>query len=75
MAIDAVPERFGASRRCGGARPTERAEEQNYCKRSPREQPIADTHMFGAMTLRAASDCLRGLAELFDSGHPLSTRT
>jgi hypothetical protein len=49
---------------------TERAEEQNYCKRSPWERLITDTHMFGAMTLRAVSDYLRVVAELFDSGHP-----
>jgi hypothetical protein len=49
---------------------SDRAEEQNYRARTPWERPIADTHMFGAMTLRAASDYLRVLAELFDSGHP-----
>jgi hypothetical protein len=32
--------------------------------------PIADTHLFGAMTLRAAADHLAAFAELFDARQP-----
>jgi hypothetical protein len=70
IAIDAVPERFGALPCAESRAMGERAEEPSYSKRSAWDQPVADTHMFGAMTLRAASDYLRGFAELFDSDRP-----
>jgi hypothetical protein len=49
---------------------TERADEQSYRTRSKWEQPVTDTHMFGAATLRAAADYVRGIAELFASDRP-----
>jgi hypothetical protein len=69
-AVDAVPERYGGLPTIESRAMSDRAEEPNYRTRTPWDQPITDTHMFGAMTLRAASDYVRGLAELFDSGHP-----
>jgi hypothetical protein len=69
-AIDAVPERYGGLPTIESRAMSDRAEEQNYRTRTSWDQPIADTHMFGAMTLRAASDYVQGLAELFDSRHP-----
>jgi hypothetical protein len=44
--------------------------EQHYSARSTWEMPITDTHLFGAMTLRAAADNVRGFAALFASGQP-----
>jgi hypothetical protein len=48
----------------------ELAAEQTYRGRSSWENPIRDTHTFGAMTLRAATDYVRGFGQLFDGPHP-----
>src|SRR5436309_14155984 len=69
-AIGAVPERFGNLPSATSRAMGEFAEEQAYGKRSSWERPVSDTHMFGGLTLGAASDYLRGFAELFDSGDP-----
>ncbi len=44
---------------------SEIAAEQVLARRSAWTGPISDTHTFGAMTLRAAADYVRGFAELF----------
>jgi hypothetical protein len=44
---------------------SEIAAEQALATRSTWTGPISDTHTFGAMTLRAAADYVRGFAELF----------
>lgn len=46
------------------------AEEQGYRSRSEWNQPLTDTHMLGARTLQAATDYVRGLADLFEHGRP-----
>ncbi len=69
-AIDAVPERHGGLPSAASRAMSDRADEQNYRTRSAWEQPVTDTHMFGGATLRAASDYVRGIAELFASDHP-----
>lgn len=38
--------------------------------RSPWENPVTETHMFGAMALRAATDNARTFAEAFDAQQP-----
>jgi hypothetical protein len=48
----------------------ELAAEPSFRSRSTWEQPIADCHTFGSMTLRAAADYLRAFAELFDGTQP-----
>ena len=68
--IDAVAARHGDLPSAASGAMSERAEEQNFCTRSKWEHPVADTHMFGAATLRAATDYVRGIAELFASDHP-----
>ncbi len=68
--IDAVAARHGDLPSAASGAMSERAEEQNYRARSKWEQPVTDTHMFGAATLRAATDHVRGIAELFASDHP-----
>ncbi|MGO9900998.1 MAG: hypothetical protein ACLP0J_15195 [Solirubrobacteraceae bacterium] len=55
-AIDATPERHGYLPSASSAAMSDRADEQNYRTRSAWQQPVTDTHMFGAATLRAASD-------------------
>jgi hypothetical protein len=69
-AIDAARDRHGALPTARSQAMTEVAEEQGYRTRSNWEQPLTDTHMLGGMTLQAAADYVRGLAELFDSAHP-----
>jgi hypothetical protein len=44
--------------------------EQSYRDRSAWEQPITDTHTFGAMTLRAATEYVRAFGELFAAPQP-----
>jgi hypothetical protein len=70
LAVDAVSERFGGLPTAESRAMSERAEEASYSKRSSWEQPVTDTHLLGAATLRAASDYLRAFAELFRSDHP-----
>jgi hypothetical protein len=48
----------------------ELAAEPEYRNRSTWERPITDTHTFGGMTLRAATDFVRGFAQLFDTDRP-----
>jgi hypothetical protein len=42
----------------------------DYSARSAWEQPIEDTHMFGALTLRAAADTVHTLAAALDADRP-----
>jgi hypothetical protein len=65
--VDAVAERHGGLPSADSGAMTERADEQSYRTRSKWEQPVTDTHTFGAVTLRAAADYVRGIAELFAS--------
>jgi hypothetical protein len=60
--IDAVAARHGDLPAATSAAMSERADEQGYRARSQWEQPVTDTHMFGAATLRAATDYARGIA-------------
>jgi hypothetical protein len=48
----------------------ELADQQKYRTRSTWAQPITDTHTFGSMSLRAATDYVRGFGDLFDSPDP-----
>jgi hypothetical protein len=48
----------------------ELAAEDEYRSQSPWQNPIADTHTFGAMTLRAASDNVRTFATAFAAERP-----
>jgi hypothetical protein len=68
----AVDERCNSQREPGpgSAAMGEIAAEQNYRSRSDWDQSITDTHGFGAATLRASSDYVRGFAELFDTDYP-----
>lgn len=70
VAIDGVPERFGGLPSADSRAISELAAEAGYRTRSSWEQPITDTHRFGAATLKAGSDFLRAFAELFDGLHP-----
>jgi hypothetical protein len=49
---------------------SEIAVEQGYAKRSSWENPITDTHMLGGLTLRAATDYVRGFAETLAADNP-----
>jgi len=69
-AIDATPDRYGRLPSAASRAMGDRSEEQNYRTRSAWEQPIIDTHAFGALALQAAADNVRGIAELFDSSRP-----
>jgi hypothetical protein len=69
-AIDEVPERHGGLPDATSGAIGELSDEQRYRSRSAWNQPVTDTHLFGGLTLRAANDYVRGLAELFGSGHP-----
>jgi hypothetical protein len=69
-AIDATSERHGGLPGAESRAMSDRSEERNYRTRSRWEQPIVDTHAFGALTLKAAADNVRGIAELFDSVRP-----
>jgi hypothetical protein len=69
-AVDAVADRHGDQPASGSRARTERDAEGRYSAQSTWEHPIMDTHAFGAMTLRAATDNLRGFAALFASGPP-----
>lgn len=70
IAIDETSDRHGRLPSTESRAMNDRGEEQNYRSRSDWEQPITDTHAFGALTLRAATDHVRGIAELFDSARP-----
>jgi hypothetical protein len=70
MAIDAVPERHGNLPSARSHAMRELDEERPYRARSEWEQPVGTAHMFGGATLRAASDYVRGIAELFVSDDP-----
>ncbi len=69
-AIDASSERHGDLPSVPSEAISERAAEASWRGRSAWQQPVTDTHMFGGATLRAASDYVRGVAELFGSMHP-----
>jgi hypothetical protein len=69
-ALDAVPERHGGLPSASSGAMAELADEQSYRTRTAWEQPVSDTHMFGGATLRAATDYVRGIAELFAGDHP-----
>jgi hypothetical protein len=69
-AIEGVAERHSALPNPNSRAMGDISDEQNYRSRSSWEQPVADAHAFGAMTLRAATDYVRGFAELFDSQQP-----
>jgi hypothetical protein len=68
--VETARDRHGALPTATSRAMTELAEEQGYRTRSDWEQPLTDTHMLGGMSLQAAVDYVRGLAELFDSAHP-----
>jgi hypothetical protein len=70
IAIDATSGRHGGLPAAESRAMSDRREEQNYRRCSDWEQPITDTHAFGALTLQAATDNVRGIAELFDSSRP-----
>jgi hypothetical protein len=46
----------------------ELAEEDGYRARSSWEKPVSDSLMLGALTLRAAADCVRTFANAFSAG-------
>jgi hypothetical protein len=69
-AVDAVPDRHGNLPSASSRAMSELAEERQYGTRSGWEQPVSTAHMFGGATLRAASDYVRGIAELFGTDHP-----
>lgn len=49
---------------------SELAEEPTHGARSLWEGPVTDTHGFGALTLKAATDYVHAMADLFDTSHP-----
>jgi hypothetical protein len=69
-AIDAVANRHGHLPDASSGAMKERAAEPAYREASTWRNPITDTHMFGGMTLRAATDYLRSFAQLFDTEEP-----
>jgi hypothetical protein len=69
-AVDSVTERHGGLPSADSRAMSELSAEQQYKRRSTWEEPITETHLFGAMTLRAATDNVRGFAALFASGSP-----
>jgi hypothetical protein len=64
-AVDQVPDRYGGEPSAESRAMSEISAGQGYATRSSRLLPITETHGFGALTLRAASDCVRTFAEAF----------
>ncbi len=69
-AVDSVAERHGRVASVGSRARTELDGEHEYSAVSTWEMPITDCHTFGAMSLRAATDNVRGFGTLFTSGQP-----
>jgi hypothetical protein len=69
-AVDALDEAYGGRPAVDSAAMRELESEREYRSMSRWENPIGDTHFFGAMTLRSATDNARGFAELFDAARP-----
>lgn len=69
-AIDDVAERHGQLPDASSGAMEELAVEADYRGLSTWRNPVTDTHTFGGMTLRAASDFARSFAQLFDTEEP-----
>ena len=69
-AVDSVAERHGSVPSDGSRARVELDSEPQYSAISTWEKPITDTYTFGAMSLRAATDNLRGFGTLFASDQP-----
>jgi hypothetical protein len=69
-ALDELDELYGGRPAVDSPAMRELDSERDYRAVSLWENPISDTHFFGAMTLRAATDNVRGFAELFDAPRP-----
>jgi hypothetical protein len=69
-AVEAVTDRHGHIPDTASTGMRELAVEARYREQSTWQNPITDTHMFGAMTLRAAADYMRSFAQLFDTEEP-----
>lgn len=69
-AVDAVADRHGQLPDASSEAKTELAAEADYRRQTTWRNPVTDTHMFGAMTLRAATDFARSFAQLFDTEQP-----
>jgi hypothetical protein len=68
VAVDAVVERQYPDPESIAMK--EIAAEKDYLGVSAWQNPVADAHMFGGMTLRAANDYLRAFAQAFDTDAP-----
>lgn len=68
--VDAVAERHGQLPDASSEAMKELAVEPDYRRLSTWRNPVTDSHMFGGMTLRAATDFVRSFAQLFDSEQP-----
>lgn len=69
-AVDAVADRHGQLPDASSEAMTELAAEADHRRQTIWRNPVTDTHMFGAMTLRAATDFARSFAQLFDTEQP-----
>jgi hypothetical protein len=69
-AVDLVAERHNRVPSRGSHAEIELDGEQKYSATSTWEKPITDCHTFGAMSLRAATDNVRGFGTLFTGGQP-----
>lgn len=68
-ALNAVGPRHGDVAWDGSPAMTEISVQADYAKRSGWEEPFGDTHVLGALTLRAAADYVRLFAEAFNAAH------
>ena len=69
-AIDAVADRHGQLHDASSGAMKELAAESDYRAASTWQNPITDTHTFGGITLRAATDHVCSFAQLFDTEQP-----
>jgi hypothetical protein len=69
-AIEATYDRNGQTPAVSSTAQAELDEQPAYAERSSWERPVADTLMFGGMTLRASTDYVLSFAQLFDAEAP-----
>jgi hypothetical protein len=67
-AVNAVTPRHGDVAWAGSFAMAEISDEPGYSNRSGWDTPFGDTHLLGALTLRAATDYVRLFAEAFNAG-------
>jgi hypothetical protein len=65
-AVNAVGPRYGDIPSAASPAMAEISDESSYSKRSGWDTPFSDTHVLGALTLRASADYLRVFAETFN---------